>query len=134
MPANPADQSNKPVRPTAEEQAVMFGGPPNDPAIAPAKAAVQAALSSIRKQLMQAIQAQGTFDGDAAVITRLAQKLHQSPEAVHAFLNRETDISISTMVLYAQALGLQWHINLVLAHTIGITISDQRHPSAPPQL
>lgn len=92
---------------TLDEIAEMFGGEAGDITPDAEELEVTLALQSIRSQLIELAERQ-KVNG-----SRLARRLHISPAAVSRTLGGESDMKVSTAVLYARALGHRWDITLV---------------------
>jgi transcriptional regulator with XRE-family HTH domain len=88
--------------PTEVEIAELFGGharviePDND------ELEIQIALRTIRDHLLSAAE------HDKVGVNQLAGRLHISPSAVSRLLGGDSDMRVSTAVLYARALGRRW--------------------------
>lgn len=90
------------------ELTAMFGGKAEAIETNPDEIEVSLALQSIRKQLLEAA------DNDHVGVSQLARRLHISPSAVSRALSGESDMRISTAVLYARALGRRWDVSLTV--------------------
>ena len=96
-----------------EEITEMFGGE-----VAPIKVdhdeiEVILALQDIRGQLLAFVETENSSNPQPLLL--LAKRLNITPLTVSRFLNGGGDMKISTMVLYARALGCTWNFTLKAA-------------------
>jgi hypothetical protein len=93
--------------PTHVELIEMFGGKAGPIETDPDELEVSLALQMVRGQLVDAAEE------DKVGVTNLARRLHISPSAVSRTLGGESDMRVSTMVLYARALRRRWDFQLL---------------------
>ena len=84
----------------------MFGGEAGPVEVNVDEIEVSLALQALRAQLLEA--AEKTHVG----VNQLSRRLRISPSAVSRFLGGEGDMKVSTVVLYARALGQRWEMFL----------------------
>jgi plasmid maintenance system antidote protein VapI len=88
------------------EIAEMFGGEAGAVELDADEIEVSLALQAIRDQLL------AVAEKARVGVTQLANRLHISPSAVSRLLGGESDMRVSTAVLYARALGCRWDFRL----------------------
>lgn len=105
-PAQVAELFGEPVKPTPVDEDEMQ---------------VALVLRQIRSLLAEAA------DSEKVGVTELASRLNVSPSVVSRMLRSEGDMRVSTAVMWAQALGRVWDINLCKARTEAFGVN---HPMA----
>jgi hypothetical protein len=106
---------------SSADLAEMFGGEAQQIAIDTQELEVGLVLRSIREQLLD------ITEKDKVGTVKLAGRLGIAPSAVSRFLGGESDMKVSTVVLYARALGHHCAFSLVPDPSCAAYGNHRRH-------